>query len=122
MVGHGDPAGRAVAQDEVFIVEGLPVDAAAAGAVAIDDVTHLDHEVGHDAVDIGALVEQGGIPQLVATSDRHEVEGRHRGGLPEHGHHKASCVVLARAIEALDLHLEPDFVGHGIFPTICRSQ
>ena len=58
VVGHGDPAGAAVAQDELLVVEALAEDAATAAAVTDRDVSHLKDEVRHDTMHGGVLVVQ----------------------------------------------------------------
>lgn len=58
-VGHAQPAGAIVLQLEVLILEALAVDGATAGAVALGEVTALDHEVLDDAVELAALVAAG---------------------------------------------------------------
>ena len=54
-VGHGEDARAGVPQGEVLIGELAAVDTLSSGAVAPSEVAALDHEVGDDAVEAGAL-------------------------------------------------------------------
>ena len=75
-VGHGEHAGTGVLQLEVLVGEALAVDGLAARAVALREVSALDHEVGDDAVEDGALVPQRLVSSantLLAGAQRAEV-------------------------------------------------
>jgi len=58
-VSHGEDTGASVPQVEVLVLELLAVDALTSGAVAAGEVTTLEHELGDDAVEAGALVVEG---------------------------------------------------------------
>jgi hypothetical protein len=70
-VGHGQQAGLGVLELEVLVGELLAVDGLATGAVATGEVTTLEHEVGDDAVERGALVAEA----LLAGAESAEVLG-----------------------------------------------
>lgn len=57
-VGHGEDAGAGVLQDEVLVGELLAVDGLATSAVVVREVAALQHEVGDDTVEGGALVTE----------------------------------------------------------------
>ena len=57
---------------EVLVGELLAVDGLATGAVAAGEVTALEHELGDDAVESGALVAEA----LLAGAESSEVLGR----------------------------------------------
>lgn len=57
-VGHRQHAGSGVLQDEVLVGELLAVNGLAASAVVVCKVAALQHEVGDDAVEGGALVTE----------------------------------------------------------------
>uniref|UniRef100_A0A1I8IS95 Bestrophin homolog n=1 Tax=Macrostomum lignano TaxID=282301 RepID=A0A1I8IS95_9PLAT len=112
VVGHGNPAGAAVRQDEGLIVECLAEDAGSAGAVLAHHVAHLNDEVRHNAMHRGVLVVQhvafGGLP---AAGQGREVHRRSGGVLAEHGDGEPAGKVVAGPVEVFDLDLEPDLLG-----------
>ncbi len=55
-VGHREEERPIVLESEGLIVEGAAVDRLAAGAVEVDEVATLNHEVFHDPVEQGAFV------------------------------------------------------------------
>ena len=57
-VGHGEDAGAGVLVDEVFVTELLAVNGLATSAVALGEVTTLEHELGNDPVEDAALEVQ----------------------------------------------------------------
>ena len=70
-VGHGQEAGLGVLELEVLVGELLSVDGLATSAVTTGEVTTLEHEVGDDAVERGALVAEA----LLAGAESAEVLG-----------------------------------------------
>ena len=96
-VSHGEDTGASVPQVEVLVLELLAVDALTTGAlccvsqllpqscgiesrtyVAAGEVTSLEHELGDDAVEVGALVVEGlaGLAgALLAGAESAEVLG-----------------------------------------------
>jgi hypothetical protein len=58
-IGHGQRARRRVRERKVLVGEARAVDGLAAHARAVGEVAALQHEVGDDAVEGGALVGQG---------------------------------------------------------------
>jgi hypothetical protein len=63
---HGEEQGPVVAELEVLVGEGAPVDALAARPVALGEVAALRHEAGDDAVE-GAAPEGQGLAELAAA-------------------------------------------------------
>ena len=85
-VRHGEEARTRVLQCEVLVGEALAVDGLAARAVSGGEVSALDHEVGDDAVEDGALVPQRLVlltNALLARAESAEVLHRLRDGLAE---------------------------------------
>jgi hypothetical protein len=70
-VGHGEQTRLVVLQLEVLIGELLTVDGLAASAVTTGEVTTLEHELGDDTVERGALVAEA----LLASAESLEVGG-----------------------------------------------
>jgi hypothetical protein len=99
-VGHGQDAGAGVLELEVLIRELGAVDGLAAGASAVGEVAALDHEVGDDAVERGALVVQRLARlalALLARAERAEVLDSLRDGLTVEAHGDASGRLAACA-------------------------
>ena len=85
-VGHGQEPGLVVLLDEVLVGELGAVDGLTAGAVPRGEVAALAHELGDDAVELGALVVQGlaGLADALLTSaKRPEVLRALRGDVRE---------------------------------------
>lgn len=66
-VGHGEDAGAGVLQDEVLVGELLAVDGLATSAVVVREVAALQHEVGDDTVEGGALVTEAFLSGAQST-------------------------------------------------------
>ena len=114
-VSHSHPAGRAVGQYEVLIVEVLgPIDRPAPSAIALGDVTHLDDEVLCHTVDDGVVVGQLLAASPVALGQGHKIECRHWYNIPEHRDDDPPRVVIPHALIAKDVDVKIDFVGHRI--------
>ena len=85
-VGHGQEPGLGVLLDEVLVVELGAVDGLTTGAVPGGEVAALAHELGDDAVELGALVVQGLArlaDALLTSAKRPEVLGALRGDVRE---------------------------------------
>jgi len=70
-VGHGEQTGAGVLESEVLVSKLLAVDRLAASAVAVGEVTALEHEVGDDAVEAGL----GVAVAVLASAELTEVAG-----------------------------------------------
>ena len=102
-VGHGKDTRAGVLELEVLIGELGPVDRLAAGARAVGEVAALDHEVGDDAVEGGALVVEGlarGARALLARAEGAEVLDGLRDGLTVKAHDDA-----ARGLATCTIHI-----------------
>ncbi len=93
-VGHGEKARTGVLELEVLIGELGAVDGLAADASAVGEVTALEHEVGDNTVEDGALVVErlaalGGA--LLAGAQSTEVLNSLGDGLAIEAHHDATC-------------------------------
>lgn len=66
-VGHGKETGLGVLKVEVFISELLSVNGLSTGAVALGEVTSLQHEVGDDTVEARALVSESVLASAELT-------------------------------------------------------
>jgi hypothetical protein len=69
-VGHTQETLLGMLDAEVLILEFLAVDGFAAGAIALGEVSTLDHESGDDAVEAGALIAKAMLTggQLIEVS------------------------------------------------------
>ena len=102
-VGHRKDTRAGVLKLEVLIGELGPVDGLAAGARAVSEVAALDHEVGNDAVEGGALVVEGlarGARALLARAEGAEVLDSLRHGLTVEAHDDA-----ARRLATCTIHI-----------------
>lgn len=66
-VGHGEQTGLVVLQLEVLIREPVTVDGLATSAVALGEITTLQHELGDDAVEAGTLVTESLLTSAEST-------------------------------------------------------
>lgn len=57
-VGHGEDSGSGVLQDKVLVGKLFTVDRLASGTVVVREVASLEHEVGDDTMEGGALVTE----------------------------------------------------------------
>lgn len=57
-ISHGKDSRASVLQDEVLVGELLAIDGFSTGTIVVSKVTTLQHEVGDDAVESGALVAE----------------------------------------------------------------
>lgn len=117
-VRHRQNTRSGVLQLEVLVGELLAVDGLAAGSVAVGEVSSLNHEVGNNAVEDGALVVEGLsrlADSLLSGAQRTEVLHRLRHRLSE-----PVCEGDASAIQSHDdssrlfsvnLDIEEDLVG-----------
>jgi len=100
-VGHGQQSGLLVLEVEVLVGKLLAVDGLPAGAVAVREVTALEHELRDDAVELGVLVAVA----LLAGAQGAEVLGRLRDDIGVEVE-----VDVARSVGVIDL--EVDWGGH----------
>ena len=107
-VGHGQRARGGVGERKVLVREFRAVNRLAAGPCPLREVAALQHEVGDDAVEDGALVGQvlaGLADALLACEGKKKME-RRRGWLSERGERTARC---ARAQAGLADRAPPSF-------------
>lgn len=76
-VGHGQETGLGVLQLEVLVFELGAIDGLSAGAIAVGEVTALNHELLDNTVEGGAFVAKA----LLASSQGTEVLGGLRSSL-----------------------------------------
>lgn len=100
-IGHGQPSSTVVLQLEVLVCEAITIDAATSSAIALCEVSPLDHELFDHPVELAAFVSLtfGLLGKL------HEILDRLRNGFAE------QADLYSARIDTADLHIEPYLVG-----------